>query len=175
MTTRPTGSLADWVVGMRAALAGTADADVPCDGCTACCTAAMFLEIDADEVDTLAHIPAELLIHAPELDDGQMLVGYDADGHCHLLVDGMCSIYEHRPRTCRTFDCRVFPATDIDADDERPFVALASRRWIFDPHDEVDLRELAALRAAAASIDSDDLTPLAHAFQTVGISAEFLD
>ena len=35
-------------------------------------------------------------------------MGYDERGHCPMLVDGDCSIYEHRPRTCRTYDCRVF-------------------------------------------------------------------
>ena len=31
-----------------------------------------------------------------------------------MLVDGRCSIYEHRPRTCRTYDCRIFTATGLD-------------------------------------------------------------
>ena len=35
-------------------------------------------------------------------------------GHCPMLVDGRCSIYEHRPRTCRTYDCRVFPAAGLE-------------------------------------------------------------
>ena len=25
-----------------------------------------------------------------------------------MLVDDACSIYEHRPRACRTYDCRIF-------------------------------------------------------------------
>ena len=30
-------------------------------------------------------------------------MGYDERGHCPMLVDGDCSIYDHRPRTCRMY------------------------------------------------------------------------
>ena len=35
-------------------------------------------------------------------------------------TDGRCSIYEHRPRTCRTYDCRIFPATGLARRRRRP-------------------------------------------------------
>ena len=38
-----------------------------------------------------------------------------------MLIDNQCSIYEHRPRTCRTYDCRVFAAAGLDDTDERQF------------------------------------------------------
>ena len=159
-------------------LAGTADSDVPCDGCTACCRSSFHLEIEPDEVDTLAHIPAEFLIVEPELGVGHSLVAPDEHGHCVLLVDGACSIYEHRPRTCRTFDCRVFVATGVDADADRPLIVAASSLWEFDPAHDLDLRELAALRSAVASIpvdgNAEPPTNLAGALHAVGISADFL-
>jgi Fe-S-cluster containining protein len=52
-----------------------------------------------------------------------------------MLVDGRCSIYEHRPRTCRTYDCRIYAATGIDVDeddDTKVDVAARARRWRFE-------------------------------------------
>ena len=42
---------------------------------------------------------------------------YDKRGHCPMLVDHQCSIYDDRPRTCRTYDCRIFPAAGVANDD----------------------------------------------------------
>src|ERR1044072_724626 len=101
---------------MQAALRGETDADVPCGDCSACCTSSQFVPIGPDETDTLAHIPAELLFPAPGRDKGVVLRPYDERAHCRMLVDGRCSIYEHRPRTCRTYDCRIFAATRPEGD-----------------------------------------------------------
>jgi Fe-S-cluster containining protein len=35
-----------------------------------------------------------------------------------MLIDNRCSIYPHRPRTCGTYDCRVFPAAGLDNDEK---------------------------------------------------------
>ena len=113
----PAGGFAEWLAGMERSLRGEADSDVPCGGCTACCTSSQFVHIEPDEVETLAHIPADLLFPAPRLPRGNVLLGYDERGHCPMLVDGACSIYAHRPRTCRIYDCRVFPATGVEIDD----------------------------------------------------------
>jgi hypothetical protein len=48
-----------------------------------------------------------------------------------MLVEGRCSIYEHRPRTCRSYDCRVFPATGVDVSKEKPAIGARARRWRF--------------------------------------------
>ena len=85
----------------------------PCGGCTACCTSSQFVHIEPDETRTLSRIPAALLFPAPGLPRGHRLMGYDENGHCPMLVDATCSIYADRPRTCRTYDCRIFPAADI--------------------------------------------------------------
>src|SRR4051794_37734314 len=112
------GRFSPWLTGMRGALRGEGGSDVPCGGCTACCRSSQFVHIGPDEVETLAHIPTELLFPAPRLPRGHLLLGYDERGHCPMLVDDKCSIYEHRPRTCRTYDCRVFPAAGVEIDDE---------------------------------------------------------
>ncbi len=146
------GDFSTWLDGVQAALRGEATAAVPCGTCTACCTSSQFVHIGPDETDTLAHIPAGLLFPAPRLPRGHVLPGYDERGHCPMLVDGRCSIYAHRPRTCRTYDCRVFPAAAIDADEDKPQIARRARRWRFDHPTEADRAEHAAVRAAAAHL-----------------------
>ena len=153
------GSFSDWLVSMRSALRGERDADVPCDGCTACCTSSQFVHIEPDETDTLAHIPQALLFPAPGSPFGRLVLGYDENGHCPMLVDGACSIYEHRPRTCRTYDCRVFAASGVAVDDERQ-VAIAERsaRWRFDFASDLDRAHYDAVHAAAASVEEANAT-----------------
>ena len=128
------GAFSAWLGGMQAALRGEQGSDVPCGTCTACCTSSQFVHIEPDETDTLAHIPSELLFPAPRAPRGHVLMGYDERGHCPMLVDAKCSIYAHRPRTCRTYDCRIFPATgvEVDADDgTKAAIGFQSRRWRF--------------------------------------------
>ena len=138
------GSFRAWFTSMQRALRGEQATDVPCNGCTACCRSSQFVTISPDELDTLAAIPQALLFPAPRLPRGHMVLGYDEHGACPMLVDGGCSIYEHRPRACRTYDCRVFAATGVQPD--QPAVAAQARRWVFDDDDPA-LR--AALHAAA--------------------------
>ena len=129
---------------------GERDAAVPCGDCTACCTSTQFVHIAPDEIETLARIPKALRFAAPRMPRGHVVLGFDERGHCPMLVDGACSIYEHRPRTCRTYDCRVFPAAGIEDDDaSKHHIARRARRWRFDhatPND--DTRHAAAAAAA---------------------------
>lgn len=120
------------------------DVDVPCRDCTACCTSAQFVHVSPEDTSALARIPRALLFPAPGLPKGHMVMGYDERGHCPMFVDGGCSIYEHRPRTCRTYDCRVFTAAGTKPDG----AAIAERvgRWRFDGADE---HLQSAVRAAA--------------------------
>jgi Fe-S-cluster containining protein len=151
---------------MRAALRGGGDAEVPCGSCTACCTSSQFVPIGADETDTLAHIPAELLFPAPRLPKGNVLLGYDERGHCPMLVDGRCSIYEHRPRTCRVYDCRIFAATglDVGADDEtKDPIAERVRQWRFSLPTDEDRRRRTAVRTAVRTVRATSVTQLAVA------------
>jgi hypothetical protein len=80
-------------------------------------------------------------------------MGYDERGHCPMLVDDRCSIYEYRPRTCRTYDCRVFAAAGLSAaDDGKPLVDERARRWRFEHPTSVDVADHDAVRAAAVSL-----------------------
>ncbi len=134
------------------------------------CTASQFVHVEPDEADTLARIPAALLFPAPGLPRGHVVLGYDERGHCPMLVDGACSIYEHRPRTCRTYDCRVFPATGIVPDDQ-PLIAERARRWRFSYPTEHDREAYASVRAAGAllRLERPDAAPTALAVLAVEI------
>lgn len=147
------GEFSAWLTGMQAALRGEAASDVPCNGCTACCTSSQFVHFGPDEEDALGHIPAGLLFPAPLRPVGHFVLGYDENGHCPMLIDGRCSIYEHRPRTCRTYDCRVFPAACVEVDDEaQSAIARRARRWEFAYPDDVDRVRHDAVRAAATFV-----------------------
>ena len=146
----PAGDFSSWLSELQRALRGERSSDVPCDGCTACCKSSQFIHIAPDEADTLAHVPGELLFPAPGLPDGHVLMGYDERGHCPMLIDDRCSIYEHRPRTCRTYDCRVLPAAGLELDDERKaLISRRARRWRFSFPGDDDRNGHEAVRAAA--------------------------
>ena len=147
----PAGDLGAWLAALPGAIAGEHDADVPCGSCTGCCTSSQFIAIGPDEVDTLRAIPAALRFPAPGRPAGHVLLGYDERGHCPMLVDGACSIYEHRPRTCRTYDCRVFAAAGLEPDDAtKAAIADRVRRWRFTHPTADDRARHDAVRAAAA-------------------------
>lgn len=146
----PAGDFGPWLDAMEGALAGDRPADVPCGTCTACCTSSQFVHIGPDEADTLAHVPDALRFPAPGLPAGHVLLGYDERGHCPMLVDGACSIYEHRPRACRTYDCRVFPAAGVEPEADKPAIAARAGRWRFAHPAADDRARHDAVRAAAA-------------------------
>src|SRR5687767_5354407 len=143
------GDFSSWVTDMQGALRGEHGSDVACGSCTACCTASQFVHIAPDEKDTLSRIPSVLLFPAPRMPRGHVLLGYDERGHCPMLVDNRCSIYEHRPRTCRTYDCRIFPAAGLVIDDGKILIARQARRWQFSFPSEADRIQHDAVRAAA--------------------------
>jgi hypothetical protein len=96
-------------------------------------------------------VPRELLFPAPGLPKGHVVLGYDDKGHCPMLVDDRCSIYEDRPRTCRNFDCRVFPAAGLSPDEDGKALMTAQvRRWKFSFPTARDAVQHAAVQAAAA-------------------------
>jgi Fe-S-cluster containining protein len=153
------GAFSAWLARFREALGGGRDMDVPCGTCTACCASSQFVHIGPDEVATLAHIPAELLFPAPGRPRGHVLLGYDERGRCPMLGEGGCTIYEHRPRTCRTYDCRVFAAAGLegggavaDLGAEKPLVARRARRWRFTFPTAEDRARRDAVEAAAAAV-----------------------
>ena len=86
-----------WVKGQ---IAG--EVRVPCDGCAApCCTSFEYITVDprVDEVSQYA---------TRRLASGRLVLQQHDDGACIYFVDGRCSIHDHRPATCRVFDCRIY-------------------------------------------------------------------
>jgi hypothetical protein len=107
----------------------------------------MFIHVGPGETQTLARIPKALLFPAPGMPKGHRLMGYNERGECPMLVDDRCSIYEHRPQTCRKYDCRVLAATGIKLDASA--VAGRVRRWKFAVGGNQARKEYSAVRAAA--------------------------
>src|SRR5947208_11125801 len=149
----PAGDFSPWLADMQRAVRGERGMDVPCNGCTACCRSSQFVHIAPDEADTLARIPGELLFPAPRLPAGNVVIGYDERGHCPMLVDDRCSIYEHRPHACRAYDCRIFAATGVVPDEpSKSAIAARAARWRFTFPTDADIVGRDAVRAAAESL-----------------------
>jgi Fe-S-cluster containining protein len=59
-------------------------------------------------------------------------MGYDNYGRCPMLLGSKCSIYAHRPRTCRVYDCRVFAPSGEEIEDiGKDLIANQVRQWEF--------------------------------------------
>lgn len=134
---------------MRSALAGGPGMQVACGACVGCCTSSYYIRIRPHESEALRQIPPGQLIDDPA-SPGTRLMGYDTRGHCPMFRDGGCSIYSHRPDTCRTYDCRVFTAAGMDAGTGRDVINERVGRWQFEYPGAVDVAEQRAVRAAAA-------------------------
>jgi len=146
----PAGSFVSWLRDTRRALATQPGADVPCGECNACCRSSYFIHITPEETQALAHIPKDLLFAAPGRPEGNVIMGFDEEGCCPMLIDDKCSIYEHRPLTCRNYDCRIFPAAGISAGDEdKDLITQQISRWKFDYSDERGRMQHSAVQAAA--------------------------
>ena len=146
----PAGRFSSWLRSTRSAQKKEDGADVPCGECTACCTSSYFIHIRPEETQTLARIPRELLFPAPGLPKGNVLLGYDENGHCPMLIDNKCSIYAHRPLTCRSYDCRVFTAAGMTAgDDDKALITQRVQRWQFSYPTKRDRHQHTAVQAAA--------------------------
>ncbi|HEU4532800.1 MAG TPA: YkgJ family cysteine cluster protein [Polyangiaceae bacterium] len=149
----PAGPFSAWVREThRARKLKVIGSNVPCGECNACCRSSYFIHIRPEETAALARIPKRLLFPAPGLPKGHVLMGYDRQGRCPMLADDRCSIYEDRPQTCRDYDCRVFAASGVDADQHgtQPDIARRARAWKFEYPTDADRQAHAAVRAAGA-------------------------
>jgi uncharacterized protein len=159
------GEFTVWLAAMLAALRGGAASDVPCGSCSACCTSFQFVHIEPDETNTLARIPRSLLFAAPGL-PGVTVLGHDERGHCPMFVNNVCSIYEDRPRACRTYDCRVFAAAGIEADADKPLIVERARRWRF-RYEDADSRPQHEAIVIAAQADASTLNATGRAVRAI--------
>ena len=171
-----------WLRQMQLALAEKQPADVPCGSCNACCRTSHFVHVRAEERKALGLIPRELLYPAPGLPPGNMVMGYDETGCCPMLVCSKCSIYQHRPIACRTYDCRIYAATGVPAD--RQDVAAQVKRWRFSYPTQQDRQLHRAVRAAAGFVQDPRTSPLSVtarrepvrvAVLAIAVHKEFLD
>lgn len=146
----PAGSFSTWLEDTRSALLDDQGMEVPCGDCRACCKSSYFIHIKPDEKETLSRINKKLLFPAPGLPRGNKLLGYFENGQCPLLNDDKCSIYEHRSRTCRAYDCRIFAAAGINAgDDDKSLVTQRARLWKFSYPSQQDRDQHNAVQKAA--------------------------
>lgn len=158
----PAGSFSFWLRGTEASLrSGGGGADVPCGACRGCCRSSMFIHIGPEEAQTIRQIPRALLFPAPGLPKGHLLMGYDEQGRCPMLVGDECSIYEDRPKTCRDYDCRVFAATGVAVDSRtQAEIARRVKAWEFTYESEDGREEHRILKEAAAFLEKNrDLFP----------------
>jgi Fe-S-cluster containining protein len=62
--------------------------------------------------------------------DGSLVLQQRADGACVHLGERRCTVYEHRPSVCRSFDCRAFAAMGII---EHCYPNYRTPDWTFAP------------------------------------------
>lgn len=67
--------------------------------CAACKGACCYLLVPLIEED-LSHVPEEL---REQNEAGQWFMKRQKTGACVALKDGLCTIYENRPKVCRDF------------------------------------------------------------------------
>jgi len=149
----PAGDFSAWLRATRESFTTEKGTEVDCEECIACCSSSQFIHIRPEETNTLGRIRKELLVAAPGLPKGHMLLGYDKKGYCPMLVNGKCSIYNHRPLTCRNYDCRVFAAAGITpGDGVQARITQQVERWQFNYPTKGDREEHTAVKAAATFI-----------------------
>jgi uncharacterized protein len=146
----PAGCFSSWLRRTRNILIKENGAEVLCGECSACCTSSYFIHIRPEESLTLARINKKLLFAAPGLPRGNVLLGYTKNGHCPMFINNKCSIYEHRPLTCRNYDCRVFAAAGIAAGDyDKYLINQRIYHWKFNYPAKYDREQHLAVQAAA--------------------------
>ncbi len=81
-------------------------------------------------------------------------MGYDRDGRCPMLKKEGCLIYQYRPETCRTFDCRILAAAGLTSAEKHNPVFQQAKRWKFTFPAQKDREEFAAVQRAAGFFQS---------------------
>jgi hypothetical protein len=122
---------------------GTVAANVPCGACNACC---WYGRTDVD----LRKEKPEDIVHLELFEDehGGYYLAHREDGACfHLDADGRCTVWEHRPEVCRSYDCRAFGLAGL-----APSSGQGQRMpaWRFPLRTPLDRAILLAAQVAAA-------------------------
>lgn len=145
------GAFAAWLESMRAVLRGERDADVPCGDCVGCCVSSYPIPLRPADLVALERVPPEHL-HLPVASGGLARMGYRADGTCPMLCNRKCTIYADRPQTCRDYDCRIYAATGLLPDGDRPVIRERVQAWRFRFESAADQEVAKAVRRAAQFI-----------------------
>jgi len=135
---------------MRSVLKGERVADVPCDGCVGCCVSSYAIALRPADQVALSAVPARHL-RLP-VNGGLAHMGYREDGSCPMLEAGRCTIYADRPQTCRDYDCRIYAATGLLPDGQRPVILERVQEWRFEYPTELENEQREALCRAAQFI-----------------------
>lgn len=159
---------------MRAVLRGQRDADVPCGSCVGCCVSSYPIPLRPGDRVARDEVPEQWLI-GPARAGERWLMGFREDGSCPFLEARQCSIYAHRPQTCRDYDCRIYAAAGLLPDGDRPVIHQRVLAWRFGLESEADRRAAEAVRRAAQFIQRHaDLFPpgtRAHSATAAGVMA----
>jgi uncharacterized protein len=145
----PAGPFSTWLRAMRASLAGGPGMVVDCGDCRGCCVSSYYIKVRAHETAALARIGAANLEQGPPNDPSSRLMGFRENGHCLMFDNGNCAIYEDRPETCRTYDCRVYAAAGTHAGEDKPLINRRVAAWRFEHPTQRDQREHRAVMDAA--------------------------
>jgi uncharacterized protein len=150
----PAGEFSDWLLGFQSSLRDGTDNDVACGDCVGCCSSSYFIHVGPSEKDALRHLPKDIAIPAPGMAPGNLLIGYQPDGRCPLLgEDRRCTIYAHRPKTCRAYDCRIFAAAGITAGgNDKSTINERVKSWKFTYASDSDRRLHRSVKQAAKFI-----------------------
>ena len=148
-TIQQAGVFSAWLEQTRLAMQTHSGNDVACGDCIACCSSRYFIHVRAHESASLKRIPKTVLVAAPGWPAGDKLMGYTQQGHCPMLQQRQCQIYQERPQTCRDYDCRVFAATGLDAGGkDQQAINQRINSWRFSYPAEQDQRAQQALHHA---------------------------
>lgn len=127
---------------------------VPCGDCSACCRA--FANIPLGTLDDAS-------LYRTRDHHGAVVLERHDDGSCIYLVNNQCSIYDRRPHTCRTFDCRIFyplttkEATSFGGKTVRDLHHVAHQRFRMDLKEPDDFTFSARLKARFARISLSEI------------------
>ncbi len=91
------------------------------------------------------------------MEDGTPVLTRHPSGHCLYLHEGACLIYDRRPMTCRSFDCRALLIADV-AQPEK-FFAQAEEKFEVVCKAPGDREFLHDARARARIAEAKGLSP----------------
>lgn len=84
-------------------------ANVPCNGCTACCQRDLLILHPEMGDDPSQYETMEVV--NPITNEAALALQHGDDGSCIYLGENGCTIHSRAPAICREFDCRAFYLT----------------------------------------------------------------